>query len=66
VGCNVAVVDIDKDAADQTAKEVSLIGVQARSYKVDVASAEQIVTLRDELSCTLGAVDILVKTMVEF
>lgn len=59
-GCNVAVVDVNLQAAEQTVAEIKSMGLKARSFKVDVTKADEILKLRDELRNDLGPVDILV------
>lgn len=59
-GCNVAVVDVNLDAANAVVEEIKSKGLKAKAYKVDVTQAEEIKTLRDELCNDLGPVDILV------
>lgn len=60
LGCHVAVVDIDEDAADAVAKELKMKGVDARGYKADISEADDIKKLRDDIKRDLGNVDILV------
>ncbi|XP_070507952.1 17-beta-hydroxysteroid dehydrogenase 13-like [Chironomus tepperi] len=60
LGCNIAVVDVNKSAADETAKEVIDCGVKAKAYKVDVTKADQIIQLRDDVEKDFGDVDILI------
>lgn len=60
LGCHVAVVDIDGDAAEAVAKELKLRGVDAKGYKADISQADDIKKLRDDVKKDLGMVDILV------
>lgn len=59
-GCNIAVADVDFEAAERTAEMVRRKGLKARAYKVDVTKAEDIIKLRSVLRNDLGPVDILV------
>lgn len=59
-GCNVAVIDVDLEAAEATASKVREKGLKAKAYKVNVTKADEIVQLRDEIFNDLGTVDILV------
>lgn len=60
-GCNVAVVDVNIKAAEDTANNIRRqFKVQAKAYKVDVTKSDEILKLRDELLNDLGTVDILV------
>lgn len=60
LGCNVAVVDIDIEAAENTAEEVRSKGLKAKAYKADVTKKEQILKLRNDSLNDLGPIDILV------
>lgn len=60
-GCNIAVVDVNLKAAEQTVNEIKLKGLKAKAYKVDVTKSEEILKLRQCLFDDLGPVDILVR-----
>lgn len=60
LGCNVAVVDLDLDAAEKTAGEIRNKGLKSRAYKADVTKKDDILKLRDESRNDLGPIDILV------
>lgn len=59
-GCNVAIADIDLEAAIKTAEMLTKLSVLARAYKVDVSSYTEIVQLKQNILSDLGEVDILV------
>jgi NAD(P)-dependent dehydrogenase (short-subunit alcohol dehydrogenase family) len=59
-GCDVAVVDINADAARETAEQVRAKGGLAMSASADVGSKESVEAALDGLMSELGAVDILV------
>lgn len=60
LGCNVAVVDLDLNAAEKTAGEIRNKGLKSRAYKADVTKKDDILKLRDESRNDLGPIDILV------
>lgn len=60
-GCNVAVVDVNLEAAEQTVDEIKSRGFNAKAFKVDVTKTDEILKLRAELAKSLGPVDILVR-----
>lgn len=59
-GCHVAVVDIDADAAKQTAEQVEALGRRASVHRVDVRDAEGVAALADEVVAAHGACHVLV------
>lgn len=59
-GCHVAVVDIDWEAAQQTAAEVSAKGVQGLPLKCDVTDINQVKAVVDEVVNRFDKIDILV------
>ena len=59
-GANVAVADIELDAAEAVAAEVASSGVRSFARQVDVAVAEEVQALADAAWATLGGVEILV------
>ncbi|XP_055696413.1 uncharacterized oxidoreductase YoxD-like isoform X1 [Lutzomyia longipalpis] len=59
-GCHVAVVDIDGDAAEETAAKLRSMDVKSVAYKVDVSDSAQVEKLHDDVVEDLGVVDILV------
>lgn len=63
-GCNIAVADVNINAAEETAADIRKLGVQAKAYKVDVTKSEEIIKLRDFLKTDLGPVDILVSNQL--
>lgn len=65
-GCNVAVADLNLDAANAVVDEIKRRGLKAKAYKVDVTQAEEIKKLRDELCNDLGPVDILVSVVYDY
>jgi NAD(P)-dependent dehydrogenase (short-subunit alcohol dehydrogenase family) len=56
-GARVAIVDIDKDEAEHTARQ---IGSMARAFQCDVSQPSAIKTLIDDLIASYGRIDILV------
>ncbi|XP_020817537.1 estradiol 17-beta-dehydrogenase 11 [Drosophila serrata] len=60
-GCHIAVVDINLTGAESTVKEIKqCYDVQAKPYKVDVTSIEQLVELNKKVVVDLGPVTVLV------
>jgi len=59
-GCDVAVCDIDVEAAKKTAAELRAIGRKAEAYAVDVADAQAVAEVTDKIVDTFSRVDILV------
>jgi 3-oxoacyl-[acyl-carrier protein] reductase len=59
-GCSVAIADIQQDAAEKTAKEVSALGVKGIAIKCDVTNADQIKNVVDTVIKEFGKIDILV------
>lgn len=59
-GCNVAVVDIDYEAAEQTVKMAKKFGVDATAYQVDVSDFMAIEKLKKLVNADMGSVDILI------
>lgn len=60
LGCKVAIVDIDKKAAETTAYQLLANGCKTKAYFTDVTKSEEIIKLREEITSDLGPVDILV------
>jgi short-subunit dehydrogenase len=60
-GCNIAIADLQFEAADAVAKEISKnYFVNAKAYKVDVSNYTAVQQLKDEIESSLGFVDILI------
>lgn len=59
-GANIVVSDINKEAADQTARELSGMGVKAISVKTNVASFEEVERSVSEATAAFEKIDILV------
>ncbi len=59
-GCDVAICDVDLDAAKATAAELRAIGRKAEAYSVDVSDAEAVAAAADKIVDTFSRVDILV------
>lgn len=58
--CNLAIVDIDFQAAQQTAAEIeSRFDVKAIAFRADVSKYGDIVQLKKDVEASLGSVDIL-------
>ncbi|KAG8297358.1 hypothetical protein J6590_037590 [Homalodisca vitripennis] len=58
-GCKVAVADVNKDNALDTAAEIVKSGGVAKAYFTNVAKVEEIRELREAVTTDLGPVDIL-------
>ena len=58
-GANVAVDDLEADAAASVAREVEALGVQALAAQVDVAREEDLERLADEAWAAFGSVELL-------
>lgn len=59
--CKLAIVDIDFQAAQQTAADIiSKFSVKAVAFRVDVSNHREITQLKSDIEGTLGHVDILV------
>ncbi len=59
-GCDVAVCDIDLEAAEATAAELAAMGRTAKAYAVDVADPKAVADVTDKIVDTFSRVDILV------
>ncbi|MFI5627007.1 SDR family NAD(P)-dependent oxidoreductase [Nocardioides sp. NPDC051685] len=59
-GANVAVVDLDKDAAEAVAAEIGANGGKAAAYAVDVSKLDQVEQLAESVYERFGSVEILV------
>jgi 3-oxoacyl-[acyl-carrier protein] reductase len=59
-GANVAVVDVESEAAEAAARELAAAGVDARSYRCNVSAFEEVEGLGEAVLSDFGQVDILV------
>lgn len=59
-GCNIAILDINYDAAKKTALTMRSWGVKAQAYRVDVSSLKEIEGAKRQIELDLGKVDIVV------
>lgn len=59
-GANLAVVDVEEEAARATATELETLGVKARAYNCDVSSYEAVQGLAESVYADLDKVDVLV------
>ncbi|MBN2655110.1 MAG: 3-oxoacyl-[acyl-carrier-protein] reductase [Nitrospirae bacterium] len=59
-GVNIAVVDVNIDAAAETAAELQQSGVRSAAYKTDVSSSKDVASLFESVVKEFGSVDILV------
>lgn len=59
-GANLLLVDIDDDGLGSVAKEVDAIGVEAHTFKVDVAVWEQVRDMAETVHARWGPLDVLV------
>lgn len=60
MGCNIAVADLNEEAAKAVAEEVKQKGVQSKRYKVDISKNEETRRLREDVTHDFGPVDILI------
>lgn len=58
-GANVAVVDVDLENAQKTAKDIRALGVKAEAFKTDISKLEEVEQLKENVEAKLGPVDIL-------
>jgi NAD(P)-dependent dehydrogenase (short-subunit alcohol dehydrogenase family) len=58
-GMNVAVLDIDEEAAASTASSIAELGVTTTSAHVDIGDTASVVAAADEVRSTLGGCDVL-------
>src|SRR5204862_7011440 len=59
-GCRVAIVDLNEEGADETAKEITASGGAARGYACDIREAPAVADAVARIERDLGAVDICV------
>src|SRR5574340_54180 len=59
-GARVAVVDMNREAADAVAQQINAVGGKAGAFACNVASREQVVTMAREVTANFDRVDILV------
>ena len=59
-GCKVAIVDLNVEGADETAKEIDKVGGRARGYACDIRETGQVQDVVARVEKDLGPVDILV------
>lgn len=59
-GCNIAVIDINFEAAQKSVREIRKLGVKAEAYKVDVSNLNEIEEVKRKIEQDLGKVDILI------
>ncbi|KAJ6635272.1 17-beta-hydroxysteroid dehydrogenase 13 [Pseudolycoriella hygida] len=59
-GCNIAIADIEWNAAQATAKDLQAKNVIAKAYHVDVADVDQIKELKKNIETDIAPVDILI------
>jgi 3-oxoacyl-[acyl-carrier protein] reductase len=59
-GCDVAVCDVDEEAAQATAAELRALGRRADAYSVDVADTKAVAQVVDKIVDTFSRIDILV------
>src|ERR1700751_4939209 len=73
-GANIAIADLNQEAADAAAKAIGATGAKAIGLAVDVANEAQVDASMDKAAAQLGGIDILisnagiqiVKPVVEF
>jgi meso-butanediol dehydrogenase / (S,S)-butanediol dehydrogenase / diacetyl reductase len=58
-GMNVAVLDIDEEAAASTARAIAELGVTATSARVDIGDTASVVAAADHVRTVLGGCDVL-------
>lgn len=59
-GCNLAIADLNIEAAKKTARIMRNWGIKAEAYKVDVSKLEEIEILKQKIENDLGKVNIVV------
>ena len=60
-GCNIAIVDVDLDGGEITAKDLEReYKVKAKAFKVDVSNYVQVEKLKVDIESSIGTVDILI------
>ncbi|HBM15905.1 MAG TPA: D-mannonate oxidoreductase [Lentisphaeria bacterium] len=59
-GSKVAILDLNKDAADKTANKLTNKGLIAKGFKADVLSLESVKQANEEITATFGKCDILI------
>jgi NAD(P)-dependent dehydrogenase (short-subunit alcohol dehydrogenase family) len=59
-GADVAIAEIDGDAADRAASQIAANGVRTRAYVTDVGSSEQVDRTFGAIASELGSLDIVV------
>lgn len=60
-GCNIAIVDVDLEGGEITAKDLEReFKVKAKAFKVDVSSYVEVEKLKEDIESSLGTVDILI------
>lgn len=59
-GCNIAIVDINYEAAKKTAIELRKWGVKAEAYRADVSCLKEIEAIKAKIESDLGKVGIVV------
>lgn len=60
LGCKIAVVDINGAEAKSVAEEIRQTGVEARSFKTDIAKSDEVEKLREAVAKQMGQVDLLI------
>lgn len=61
-GANIAVLDIQQEAAAKVAEEVRALGVSSASYAVDIRNYEAVKACIDGIAETFGGIDIVVNS----
>ncbi|CAO1430886.1 unnamed protein product [Diamesa tonsa] len=60
-GCNIAIVDVDLDGGEVTAKDLEReFKVKAKAFKVDVSNYVEVEKLKVDIESSIGTVDILI------
>jgi len=59
-GAKVAILDLNKDAADKVAGKITANGGQAKGYEVNVLKPESVKTAREQIVADFGTCDILI------
>jgi 2-hydroxycyclohexanecarboxyl-CoA dehydrogenase len=59
-GAGVAIADIQSEAADKTAREISAMGARAIGVKLDVTRLDDAIAAADRIERELGPIDILI------
>jgi NAD(P)-dependent dehydrogenase (short-subunit alcohol dehydrogenase family) len=58
-GANIAIIDVDRENAEQSADEITEIGVEATAVEADVTDEAEMEAMVEEVTDRLGSIDVL-------